>query len=379
MTHASLFSGIGAPEIAAEMLGWENAFHCEINPFGRKVLEYWFPKSKSYENIITTDFREWNGKIDIPTGGFPCQPFSFAGKRKGAEDDRYLWPQMLRAINEIRPTWVIGENVNGITTMVEQSRLSHLGSETSLFGEDSELHGYELRFTYTIERICKDLERAGYSVQPIVIPACAVGAPHRRDRVFFLAYNVADTNRSNDLRESRKYEGEGRKERIQERNEIREFRKPSDVRPTNASDASDTKSKQGNGVRPIFEECSQSGETQFRGNNSTLDSRGRDIADTCSKGLEGENESRCCERGKRMQIRGNLARYSMQNLQPQKRWESFPSVSPIHRGNDGLPFDVDNLTLSFGEWRTESLKAYGNAIVPQVMYSIFKCIDQISV
>ena len=83
MVHASLFSGIGGPEIAAEMMGWTNAFHCEINPFGRRVLEYWYPESKSYEDITKTDFRPWRGKIDILTGGFPCQPFSYAGKRGG--------------------------------------------------------------------------------------------------------------------------------------------------------------------------------------------------------------------------------------------------------------------------------------------------------
>ena len=91
MTHASLFSGIGGAEIAASMMGWENVFHCEINPFGRQVLEYWFPNSKSYEDITKTNFSEWRGKIDILTGGFPCQPFSYAGQRRGADDDRYLW------------------------------------------------------------------------------------------------------------------------------------------------------------------------------------------------------------------------------------------------------------------------------------------------
>lgn len=85
MVHASLFSGIGGPEVAAAMMGWENAFHCEINPFGRAVLEYWFPESKSYEDITKTDFREWRGRIDILTGGFPCQPFSYAGKRGGGK------------------------------------------------------------------------------------------------------------------------------------------------------------------------------------------------------------------------------------------------------------------------------------------------------
>lgn len=84
MTHASLFSGIGGPEVAAAMLGWDNIFHCEINPFGRQVLEYWFPNSDSYEDITKTDFTRYRGRIDVLTGGFPCQPFSYAGKRGGA-------------------------------------------------------------------------------------------------------------------------------------------------------------------------------------------------------------------------------------------------------------------------------------------------------
>ena len=85
MRHASLFSGIGGPEVAAAMLGWENVFHCEINEFGRKVLEYWFPNSESYEDITKTDFRKFRGTIDVLTGGFPCQPFSYAGKRGGSK------------------------------------------------------------------------------------------------------------------------------------------------------------------------------------------------------------------------------------------------------------------------------------------------------
>ena len=124
LTHGSLFSGIGGPEVAAEMMGWENVFHCDINPFGRKVLDYWYPNSKSYEDITKTDFTEWRGKIDVLTGGFPCQPFSVAGKRKGADDNRYLWPHMLRAIREIRPAWVVGENVAGILTMVQPGKRS---------------------------------------------------------------------------------------------------------------------------------------------------------------------------------------------------------------------------------------------------------------
>ena len=186
-THGSLFSGIGGPEIAAEIMGWKNMFHCEINPFGRKILDYWFPNSKSYEDITKTNFTEWRGKINVLTGGFPCQPFSCAGQRKGAEDDRYLWPEMLRAIREIQPDWVVGENVAGILSMVQPGSETALGREESLFGEVDRkriLHRQE----YVVETVCNDLEREGYFVQPVVIPACAVGAPHRRDRVWFVAH-----------------------------------------------------------------------------------------------------------------------------------------------------------------------------------------------
>ena len=157
MRHASLFSGIGGPEVAAAMLGWENVFHCEINDFGRKVLEYWFPESDSYEDVTKTDFTKYRGTIDVLTGGFPCQPFSYAGKRAGADDQRYLWPQMLRVINEVRPTWIVGENVAGIATMVEQCRIVEVGKPASLFEESDGVHRYTAEFTFTIERICSDL------------------------------------------------------------------------------------------------------------------------------------------------------------------------------------------------------------------------------
>lgn len=187
MKHASLFSGIGGAELAATWMGWENVFHCEISEFPRKVLEYWYPNSVSYEDITTTDFTSWRGKVDILTGGFPCQPFSMAGKRLGAEDDRYLWPHMLRAIREIQPTWVVGENVAGLVTMVQPSEEFEVGGQASLFEENYRTREEQ---TYTIEEICQGLEQAGYSVQPFVVPACAVGAPHRRDRIWLVAHRA---------------------------------------------------------------------------------------------------------------------------------------------------------------------------------------------
>ena len=163
MTHASLFSGIGGFDLAAEWAGWTNAFNCEIDPFCRTILKYHFPNAKQYEDIRTADFTIWKDRIDVLTGGFPCQPFSLAGKWRGTEDDRYLWPAMLDVIRTVRPRWVVGENVYGIVNW----------SEGLVF-----------------EQVCADLEAAGYEVQPYIIPACGVGAPHRRDRCWFVAHRT---------------------------------------------------------------------------------------------------------------------------------------------------------------------------------------------
>lgn len=392
MTHASVFSGIGGPEVAATMLGWENLFHCEINPFGRKVLDYWYPNSKSYEDITTTDFTEWRGRVDVLTGGFPCQPFSYAGRRRGAEDDRYLWPSMYRAIDEIQPTWVVAENVAGILTMVEQGEVSKVAGTASLFDAFDDLRGrYELRETFTLQRICTDLESHGYAVQPVLVPACAVGAPHRRDRVFIVARRIAsDSDNGADRRTAREDEGKGREERIQERHEVRKPDEPNQVRPEGTGNAvPDTASirqriddRDDRRERPSGT-CGQhipQSDTDGRlraGLGQTGDIR--DAADSRSVDVERPDDNGIdCEDG-RLTPDALAALHCPTDEGERgfcgKRWESFPLVSPVHRGNDGLPFDVDRLTLSFGKWRTEALKAYGNAIVPQVMYEIFRAIE----
>jgi DNA (cytosine-5)-methyltransferase 1 len=170
MRHGSLFSGIGGFDLAAEWVGWENIFHCEWNEFGQKVLKYYWPNAESFTDITKTNFKKYENKIDILTGGFPCQPYSTAGKRRGKEDERHLWPEMLRAIREIRPRWIVGENVFGLINW----------SAGLVFHE-----------------VQTDLEAAGYEVQPYVLPAAAVNAPHRRDRVWFIAHAVSECYGSN--------------------------------------------------------------------------------------------------------------------------------------------------------------------------------------
>jgi len=245
MRHGSLFSGIGGFDLAAEWMGWENVFHCEWNPFGLKILHYYWPNAIQYHDITKTDFSVHRGTIDILTGGFPCQPYSMAGKRLGKEDDRHLWPEMLRAIREIQPTWIVGENVYGLVNW----------NDGLVFDE-----------------VQADLEAEGYEVQPYILPAVAVDAPHRRDRVWFVA-NADGTRLS--------------------------------LPPNEASQ-----------------------------------SRTNDVIAA--------------------------------SILPQHTWENWPTVAPICGGDDGIPRELDGIT--FSKWRNESIKGYGNAVVPQVVHQIFKTI-----
>ncbi len=159
--HASLFTGIGGFDVAAQQLGWQNVLQCENNPFCQQVLRYYWPKAKLYADIKTTDFTKYRRTIDVLSGGFPCQPYSLAGKRLGKADARHLWPQMLRAIREIQPPWVVGENVCGLLSW----------NRGLVFHE-----------------IQTDLEAEGYQVLPFLLPASSVGAPHQRYRIWFIAH-----------------------------------------------------------------------------------------------------------------------------------------------------------------------------------------------
>ena len=377
LTHGSLFSGIGGPEIAAEIMGWKNVFHCEINPFGRKILDYWFPNSKSYEDITKTDFTEWRGKINVLTGGFPCQPFSCAGQRKGAEDDRYLWPEMLRAIREIQPDWVVGENVAGILSMVQPGSETALGREESLFGEVDRkriLHRQE----YVVETVCNDLEREGYSVQPVVIPACAVGAPHRRDRVFFIAHradagvegmqrkwenNILSGRAAPDTNSHRWRDGKNQQVTIAERKgtaNIGTFREDGTSSYSQCSGSGqiykEVQSEQPNGHS--FD--SNGGKRNVAYSKSQQSERYKSEQPTSGTTEQKELGRSCCE---------NNSKYAI------REWKNFPTQSPVCSRDDGISTRLDG--IAFSKWRQESIKAYGNAIVPQVMYEIFLAIESI--
>ena len=333
--HASLFSGFGAADLAATWMGWDNAFWCEIEDFPRTVLSYWFPKSKGYGNIKETDFTPWRGKIDILTGGFPCQPFSVSGQRKGADDDRYLWPEMLRAIREIRPTWVVSENVAGILSMVQPGKEVTVESQTSLFEEtDKETL---LEQEHVVETVCRSLEQEGYKVQPIVIPACSVEAPHLRYRVFFFAH-CSDTRVEGMQREWE--------------NGIYGFESSSNAKFP--------------GSRQILQKVQSE---KPDGNSFNGISYERNFAYAKDKRFQ-----ECYISSIRKEQGFNNRLY----YEKRRDWRNFPTQSPVCRGNDGLPFDVECLTVSLTSWCNGTIKGYGNAIVPQVMYEIFKALELIS-
>jgi DNA (cytosine-5)-methyltransferase 1 len=165
-----LFSGIGGFSLGLERTGgFETVAFCEIEEFPRKVLAKHWPDVPCFEDV--RELRaEHVGPVDVICGGYPCQPFSTAGKRRGAEDDRHLWPEFNRLVAELRPAWVIGENVAGHISM-------------------------------GLDDVLSDLEGQGYACRTFVIPACAVDAPHRRDRCWTVAH--ADSERGPSMRGKR--------------------------------------------------------------------------------------------------------------------------------------------------------------------------------
>lgn len=346
MTHGSLFSGIGGFDLAAEWMGWNNVFHCEIEEFPRSILKHYWPKAKSYGDIKQTDFTIWKGKLDILTGGFPCQPYSQAGKRLGTEDDRHLWPEMLRAIRESSPRWVVGENVRGLLNWTRG---------------------------LVFEKVQADLEAIGYEVLPVLLPAAGVNAPHERYRVFFIAHSD-----SLGLEETRSQQ------------------------PATGVTRSGTQGIASYPSNARVKDLQQGREDRVHGHELT--------SDTCSNRPQRSGIERisCPEKNSepprsfctRISPNTSSSRGIQDNREgksglPRDHWKNFPSQSPVRNGDDGLPtgslrcrlVELDNGVLSRKEvdkiiskatsrLRREAIKGGGNAIVVPLVYQIFKAIEE---
>lgn len=283
MKHGSLFSGIGGFDLAAQWAGWENVFHCEWNPFGQQVLKHYWPNAESFSDINTSDFSKYANQLDILTGGFPCQPFSSTGKRRGKDDPRHLWPRMLEVISTIKPRWVVGENVHGLVNW----------SRGMVFQE-----------------VHTDLEAQGYTVQSFLLPAAGVGAIHKRNRIWFVAYANSDDN-----------------------------------------------SKHAEGGLDL-------------GWNTMGNSKHK--KELQHEGLDNNASNTMRERLEKEKSMGISREFSFSNQLLREHGEAFESA--LLGENDGLPRELDGIT--FPKWRNESAQAYGNAIVPQVAFQIFKAINE---
>jgi len=413
MNHIGLFEGIGGFSLAAQWAGWETIAWCEINPFGQQVLRHHFPKAIGHEDITKTDFSVYRGQCGIVTGGFPCQPYSEAGKRLGKEDERHLWPEMLRAIREIQPDWVVGENVRGLVNW----------SGGLVFDE-----------------VQADLEAEGYEVLPFVLPACGVNAPHRRDRVWFVAYSKnAYAGRASNAEYSRQQDSQeiraGLCDELGSDGAIWPSPHPNHPRTIQQLRADrDGPAQRGSGIerkpQPEFGQDGGDGDVAdasgpisersmptWHGRDGVAGMGGGDATDAISQQHTPRRTSQSAEgirRGHNVQPEERRCAANRDNgllglqrdvadaslLEPQRReqqgsvgstwaaeaqsrrlgepirpgWDEFPTQPPICQRNDGLSFGLAD--IAFSKWRNESIKALGNAIVPQVAYQIFKSINE---
>ena len=341
MRMLDLFSGIGGMSLAAEWAGIETVAFCEIEPYCQKVLRKHWPHIPIYDDVrqLTRERLEKDGvigngrTIDIVCGGYPCQPFSVAGKRRGAEDDRHLWPEMFRLIEELRPAWVVGENVAGHVSL-------------------------------GLDDVLSDLESAGYQTRAFVIPAAAVGAPHRRDRVFVVGYTehdgslAAKVGRSTNT--SGKYGAEGKDEAGQS---ARASRRASDENVAYAEGEQDRREEQ-----PKIQ--------------SDIGANGQNMANSNSERLQGRTQTGDIEESWAI---GNqqLTRRSKGTAQPRlggvldgisARLDGHRWPAPL-----GQPqYDWEPPRVATGiKNRTHRLKALGNAVVPQQVYPIFEAIKRV--
>jgi DNA (cytosine-5)-methyltransferase 1 len=325
VTHGSLFSGIGGFDLAAAVMGWENVFQCERDAFCQRVLRFYWPNARLYEDIRKFDATGFRGRVGVLSGGFPCQPFSVAGKRKGVEDDRYLWPEMCRIIREVRPRWVVGENVPGLVNW-----------------------GRGLVF----EQVLADMGAEGYEAWPVILPAAGVGAPHRRERIWFIAHAGREP-------------GNGREGPADGRNRDREG-----AGRQQTANVAGGLCTEGPATYTHGDECPAGTQREGRAGKPTPADGGKaNVSDT--HGQQRREGGRDAQGPKVSgQYPGTRPSWNARGT-----WENFPTQPPLRSRNDGVSARLDG--IAFPKWCAESIRGGGNAIVPQVAVQLFTVIEQV--
>ena len=318
LTHLSLFSGIGGLDLAAEWAGFRTVGQCEWADYPRSVLEkHWpdVPKWRDIRTLTKESFYERTGlhAVDVVSGGFPCQPFSVAGKRRGKDDDRYLWPEMLRVIQELQPTWVVGENVAGIVDLA-------------------------------LDKVLADLEKEGYEVQCFIIPACGVDAPHKRYRAAIVAYSV---NRSSAVRRYRKLQD------VAENGGIWPDHRGGTPQLFTGEWREDKPGTGGmaDGLRSSI--------YQFDPDTESIVCKQRNVRETLDASFTN------CSSRERERETEQVPRTNRRASGTHAPWENWPPEPRLDRVVDGIPNRVDRL------------RCLGNAVVPQQFYPIFEAIARI--
>lgn len=286
LRHGSLFSGIGGFDIAAENLGWTNIFQVEKDPFCQAVLRQHWPDLYLHDDVHTFNPKPFINKVDIITGGFPCQPFSVAGRQNGDADDRYLWPVNYEIIKKIKPKWVVPENVSGILTL-----------------EDGRY----------FRQVTKDLEAAGYTVFRLLFPAAGIGARHLRKRIWWIAVSNPNLQRLQEAWE------ELQTKRLVQLTAL----------VTNAHDLTRQEKE-----RELFNEQVQRRHLQTVQKHL---SGARSDSDPNSQRFKGRQTASHIK-GVRTQT------YQLASgLHKPDYWRDFPSQSPVCRGTDGVPNRMDRI------------------------------------
>ncbi|WP_242883091.1 DNA cytosine methyltransferase [Lacrimispora sphenoides] len=324
LTHLSLFSGIGGLDLAAEWAGFKSVGQCEWADYPTKVLEQHWPDVPRWRDIRTltgVSFYERTNRrtVDIISGGFPCQPFSVAGKQRGEDDDRYLWPEMVRVIKELRPTWVVGENVAGIINMA-------------------------------LDTVLSDLEAAGYTVRTFLLPACGVNAPHRRYRTAIVGYTKHNGLSSSEIARSFAKASGGEPQRKKKASKFERTGKPGDlphVADSNCNRFSCTKTRKSDNDKKRNCEAQKQG----RGTKSYAFVSGcKAICNTTSQRLQNGSEKPLGEQREK---------------QEPKRSDWWSTEPRLGRVANGIPNRVDRI------------KCLGNAVVPAQFYPVFQAIADI--